>query len=262
MLTIALAQMDVNAGQSDANLARARVLCAQARDTGAELILLPELWLHGYDLAHAARWAAPVGDGGFAAMASLAQEFGLYVAGSTLECHEEGVSNTAAFYAPDGELLGAYRKVHLFRLMSEHHYLVPGNHLVLCDSPWGPVGLAICYDLRFPELFRALALAGAMLILVPAQWPTKRLNAWLLMVRARAAENELFVAACNRVGQDGDVSFPGQSLVANPLGEAVVNGDDRDRPFIARVDLDDVSAARRYLPVFEDRRPGAYRLAE
>jgi omega-amidase len=292
MLTLALAQMDVAPGQPEANLARARDFAAEAREAGADLLLLPELWLHGYDLERAGEWAAPLGEGGFASMAALAREFGLYLAGSLLERHGGGgagepgrtgagerrsayvhgnafgraVSNTAVLYAPDGTLLGAYRKIHLFRLMQEHRYLAPGDCATLCSTPWGPVGLAICYDLRFPELFRAMALAGAVLFLVPAQWPVRRVQAWLPLVRARAVENELIVAACNRVGadskhpNDGEVEFAGRSCVVDPWGNALVEGDDQERLLIAQADLREIGKARRYITAYEDRRPEAYRV--
>jgi omega-amidase len=122
------------------------------------------------------------------------------------------------------------------------------------------VGIPICYDLRFPELFRAMALAGAVLFLVPAQWPVARLEAWLTLARARAIENELFVAACNRVGLEGDAFFPGRSCVVGPLGQVLAEGDDQEQLLIAKLDLREVRAARRYLPVYDDRRPEAYRV--
>jgi predicted amidohydrolase len=261
VITIALAQMDVPAGHPEANLARARRFAAQAREAGADLLLLPELWLHGYDLEQAADWAAPLGEGGFAHVAGLAREFGLYLAGSLLERHAGGISNTAVLYAPDGALLGAYRKIHLFRLMQEPRYLVPGDHLTLCPTPWGPAGLAICYDLRFPEPFRAMALAGAALFLVPAQWPARRVEAWSILARARAAENELIVAACNRVGSDGLATFPGHSLVVDPWGNVLVEGDDQERLLVAQADLQEIHEARQHLTVYEDRRPEAYRVS-
>jgi len=262
MLTIALAQMDIRTARPEDNLARVRDFAAQAREAGADLLLLPELWLHGYDLERAEEWAAPLEEGGFAQMAALAHEFGLHLAGSLLERHAGGVSNTAVLYAPDGALLGSYRKIHLFRLMQEPRYLAPGDHATLCPTPWGPVGLAICYDLRFPELFRAMALAGAVLFLVPAQWPVRRIEAWLLLARARAVENELIVAACNRVGSDGQVKFPGCSCVVDPWGHVLVEGDGQERLLIAQADLREIRKARRYLTIYQDRRPNAYRVNE
>jgi omega-amidase len=268
LLTIALAQMDVLTGQPDANLARVRDFAAEARDAGADLLLLPELWFNGYDLERAEERATPLGEGGFAHMARLAREFSLHLAGSLLERHTGGgsgepgraISNTAVLYAPDGVLLGSYRKIHRFRLMQEHRYLAPGDRATLCPTPWGPTGLAICYDLRFPEIFRVMALGGAVLFLVPAQWPVRRVDAWLLLARARAVENELVVAACNRVGSDGQATFPGRSLVVDPWGNVLVEGDDREGLLIARADLREIRKARRYLTVYEDRRPDAYRV--
>jgi predicted amidohydrolase len=259
-LTIALAQMDIKVGREEDNLDRARTFATRARRADADLLLLPELWLHGYDLERADRWAASLGSGGFAQMSALAREFGLYLAGTLLERHAGGISNTAALYAPDGALVGSYRKVHLFRLMQEHRYLVPGDRAVLFPTPWGPVGIPICYDLRFPELLRAMALAGAVVLLIPAQWPTVRLEAWLTLARARAIENELFVAACNRVGVEGDVVFPGHSCIVGPLGQVLAEGDDQEQLLIAQIDLREVEMARRYLPVYDDRRPGVYRV--
>ncbi len=260
LLSIALAQIDIRTGEPEANLAKAKVFAAQAQEAGADILLFPELWLHGYDLEHAEEWAAPLGQGGFSHMSALARDHGLYLAGTALERHSEGISNTAALFSPDGDLLGAYRKIHLFPLMREPRYLVGGDHATLCDTPWGPVGLSICYDLRFPELYRAMAVAGAVLFLIPAQWPVPRLEAWLLLARARAVENELFVAACNRVGVEGIATFPGRSAVIDPWGKALVEGDDQERLLVARADLKEIRKARRYLTVFEDRRPDAYHI--
>ena len=257
-LTVALGQMDIVLGRPERNLAQARRFAAQAQEAGADILVLPELWLHGYDLERAGEWAASLGEGGFVDMASIAGEFGIHLAGSILERHAAGISNTAVVYDPDGELLGSYRKVHLFRLMDEPRYLVSGDHATVCPTPWGPTGLGICYDLRFPELFRTMALAGAKLLVIPAQWPVKRLEAWLLLARARAVENELIVAACNRVGQNEDVTFPGRSVVVDPWGHVLVEGDDQERLLVARVDLREIEKARRYLTVYKDRRPAAY----
>ena len=258
VLTIGLGQMDVPRGQPEANLARAWAIAAEAAAAQVDLLILPELWLHGYDLTRGDEWATPLGHGGFAEMASIAQEYALHLSGSLLERHAEGISNTAVLYSPGGELLGSYRKVHLFRLMEEPRYLAPGDHATVCETPWGPTGLGICYDLRFPELFRTMALAGAKLFVIPAQWPVKRVEAWLLLARARAAENELVVAACNRVGEDGDVSFPGRSVVVDPWGNIVVEGDHREGLVVAQIDMREIEKVRRYLTVYEDRRPTAY----
>jgi len=260
-LTISLCQMDVTAGQPSANLARAREQVRQAAQAGAQLAVLPELWSSGYDLAHAARHADAPGSGLFAEMAALAQKHRLYLAGSLLERRDEGFFNTAALYGPDGNLLGRYSKVHLFRLMDEHRYLQAGDDMPVFDLPWGPTALAICYDLRFPELFRRYALAGAVLVIVPAQWPARRIEHWHTLLRARAIENQTILAACNRVGRDSDhgAPFGGHSTLCDAWGRIVTQGSgDEEAVLTGTVDLASVGEARSFIPALQDRRADLY----
>jgi omega-amidase len=260
-LTIALLQMNVVAGQPQVNLARVQMGVQQAAEAAADLVVLPELWASGYDLAHAAQHADVLGTGLFAQMAALAQTYSLHLAGSLLERRGEGFFNTAVLYGPGGDLAGHYSKVHLFRLMDEHQYLQAGNAMPLFDLPWGRTALAICYDLRFPEIFRHYAQAGAALVVVPAQWPVHRIEHWRTLVRARAIENQTIVAACNRVGQDSDhdAPFGGCSVICDAWGRVVVEGDgNREALLTGRVDFATVAQARSLIPVFEDRRPDLY----
>jgi predicted amidohydrolase len=260
MIKIALAQMDVKWADPEVNLATARQMVAQADTAGADLVVLPELWGSGYDLAHAADYATPLDSGLFGTMVALAREHDLHVAGSLLEARDGRVYNTCALAGPQGPL-GHYRKVHLFRLMDEDRYLAPGGRPTLCDGPpWGATALAICYDLRFPELFRGYAVAGARLVVIPAQWPARRVEHWRALLRARAIENQCVVAGCNRAGADGDVKFGGASAVVGPWGKVLVEGDETPALLVAQVDLAEVEKARRHIPVFGDRRPECYEM--
>ncbi len=258
-LRIALAQFDVRVGEPEANLATARRMVAEAARQGAKLVLLPELWGSGYDLPHAARYATPTDAGLFAEMTALAREHDLYLAGSLLEAADGRFYNTLLLTGPEGPL-ATYRKVHLFRLMEEDHYLAPGESPVVASTPWGATGLAICYDLRFPELFRGYAVQGARLILLPAQWPARRVEHWRTLVRARAIEDQCFVAACNRVGRDpGSDAFGGRSALVSPRGEVLVEGSEDDEALlIAEADLAEVERVREHIPVLQDRRPQIY----
>jgi omega-amidase len=260
-LTISLAQMDVIVGQPEANLAHARNWVRQAAKSDAELVVLPELWGSGYDLVHAARHADELGAGLFAEMAALARTHGVYLAGSLLESKGEGFFNTAVLYDAKGVLRGHYRKTHLFRLMDEQQYLQAGEALPVFDLPWGRTALAVCYDLRFPELFRRYALEGAVLVVVPAQWPARRVEHWRTLLRARAIENQMAVVGCNRVGRDGDNSTPfgGHSAIYDPWGRAVVEGNqDEETLLTGAVDLSIVAQARSFIPAFKDRRSDLY----
>ena len=257
-LTVSLAQMDCRFGEPEANEAQAAAFIAEAARRGSDLVLLPELWRSGYDLAHAARYAAPLGTGPFAWLAEQARTHGLWIASSLLEAREGEIFNTATLFSPQGELAGVYRKIHLFGLMDEDRYLAAGNTAPVFDLPWGRSALAICYDLRFPELFRRYALEGAVLIMLPAQWPRRRAEAFRTLVRARAAENQCFMLACNRVGKSGDMPFGGHSAVVDPWGNVIVEGGETELLLTAEVEVGRVDEAREHIPVFRDRRPDVY----
>ena len=262
-LTLSLVQMDCRLGDPDHNFARAGEFVAQAAARGSDLVLLPELWSTAYDLERAPELASPLvqgagGDGWFGRLADLARTHGVWLAGSILEHHGGLHFNCLTVYSPQGVLAAVYRKIHLFRLMQEEQYLSPGTELVTAELPWGRAGLAICYDLRFPELFRAYALAGARLMLLPAEWPNPRREHWRTLLRARAIENQCFVAACNRVGETKGSTFFGASALIDPWGDTLIEGGDGEEILTASIDLDKVDEVRRRIPVFADRRSDLY----
>jgi omega-amidase len=258
-ITIGLAQMAVALGQPELNAAAARTLADQAAAQGADLLLLPELWPTGYDLDRAGEYAAPLDAGHFALMAALAQDYHLYVVGTALEANSRGRPfNTAVLYGPDGARIGAYRKVHLWAPLGETVHMSPGHLLPIFELPWGRVALAICYDLRFPELWRRYTDAGAQLILIPAEWPKLRVEHWRLLLRARAVENQIFVAGCNRAGADRDGEFGGHSAVIDPWARILVEGGSAPGSFFASLDFGEVARARLLFPFLADRRPEVY----
>ncbi len=258
-LAISLGQMDVKFGDPDANLATVTRMTEEARRRGSDLILIPELWSTAYDLTHASRYASSLTSGLFAELSALARRTGIYLLGSTLSLlGENQFGNTLTVFAPDGTLLADYSKIHLFRLMDEHRYLTAGDKPVIVDLPFGRAGLAICYDLRFPELFRGYALAGAEMAFVPSEWPHPRLSHWQTLVRARAIENQMFVFACNRVGRDPNNEFFGHSLAVDPWGEILAEGGEGEELITLTADLSKVREVRRKIPILEDRRPEVY----
>jgi len=237
-ITIGLAQMAIARDRPEQNEGEAREIARRAEAQGVELLILPELWSYGYDLERAAEYAAPLEEGPFALMAELAAHHNLYLLGTALETNPGGRPyNTAALFDPAGHLSAVYRKVHLFPPMGELEHLSAGQSLPTFDLPWGRTALAVCYDLRFPEMWRAFADQGVQLVLLPAQWPLSRVEHWRLLLRARAVENQLFVAGCNRSGQDTDGLFGGHSAAVDPLGRVVVEGGSGSAPafpFLAR----------------------------
>lgn len=262
-LTITLVQMDCLLGEPAHNFRRAADFVAEAARRGSDLVVLPELWSTAYALERADELAAPLAQsaeegGWFGRFAALARDNQVWLTGSLLEGKEGRHLNTQVVYSPEGKLAGSYSKVHLVPMLDEHLYLAGGDRLGLVELPWGPTGLAICYDLRFPELFRRYALGGARLILMPAEWPNPRRMHWRTLLRARAIENQCFIAACNRVGTSKGTSFFGASAVINPWGEALVEAGDTEALLTVTIDLDAVDDVRSRIPVFRDRRPDLY----
>jgi len=257
-LTISLAQMDIALGQPQVNLAKVQEWTAEARRRGSDVVLLPELWATGYDLENAGRYATGLEEGLFARLAALAREKAIYICGSLLAWQDGRYYNTAPLFSPAGERLGHYSKIHLFRLMEEDRYLAAGRETPVFDLPWGRSAIALCYDLRFPELFRRYALAGARIIFLSAEWPYPRLEHWRTLLQARAIENQIFIAACNRVGESKGERFFGHSAIYDPWGKLVVEAGDGEVLLTASIDLALVEEVRRTIPVFADRRPELY----
>jgi len=258
-LKLSLAQMNVKLGDPEANFTLARQWTAEAAQRGSELIVFPELWSSGYDLENWQKHASALGQGMFASLSDLAAEFKIGIAGSILEARNGKAYNTLTLFDAKGEQQAVYRKVHLFRLMQEEKWLAPGEESVLVETNWGKTGLAICYDLRFVELFRKYALAGAKAILIPAEWPARRTAHWQTLLRARAIENQMFIIAVNRVGESKGEIFGGRSAVIDPWGEAIVEGDDSQSLLHAEIDMSLVDDVRKRIPIFEDRREDVYR---
>jgi predicted amidohydrolase len=257
-LSLSLGQMNVQLGEPETNFARVSAWTAEAARRGCALVLFPELWSTGYDLENWRQHASPPGAGMFTRLAALAAQHHIALGGSVLEVRDGRAYNAFALFDADGTLSATYRKTHLFRLMDEEKWLAPGEKLELVEADWGLTGLGVCYDLRFPELFRNYALRGARLVLLPAEWPARRAYHWQTLLRARAIENQMFLAGCNRVGESKGEVFGGGSAVIDPWGEAVVEGGSGETLLTAEIDLDQVDAVRQTIPVFKDRRPEIY----
>jgi omega-amidase len=258
-LRIALAQFDVKLGRTNSNLAVASEYVSRAARRGAKVVVLPELWSSGYDLERCQVHARISKDQVLPALRQLAHQHNVYVIGSVLTSNACGeVFNEAMLVCPDTEACQVYRKIHLFGPMLEDQYLTHG-----CATPTfhvlsGTVAIAICYDLRFPELFRKYALNGAQLVVLCAQWPASRLEHWRILIRARAIENQFFVVACNRVGNSQNTDFGGHSMVVDPWGNVLTEATERAALVTADIDLATITESRSRIPSLNDRRPAVY----
>lgn len=261
MPRISLLQMDVAFGDPEANYRNAERLIrkAAAAPDKPDLVLLPELWDTAYDLERLGELGDWHGERVKAWASALAMELRITIAaGSIAEKQEDGIRNVSYIVDRHGAVMSRYAKLHLFGPMEEDRHLTAGSTRELVQAEEITAGMMICYDLRFPELARALVLDGAELLLVPAQWPKPRLQHWRTLAVARAIENQVFVAACNRVGAGGGQEFFGHSLIVDPWGEILAEGGEGEKIVTAQLDMDRIKEARERIPVFRDRRPDRY----
>jgi len=257
-IKIALAQMDLVLGEPDQNFRKAENWINKASNEGADLILLPELWASGFDLKNIQTYAAPLNEGDFAKMKLMAVENKIMVGGSLIEQDKNYFYNTFVLFDKIGDVINSYRKIHLFRMLNEEQYFKPGNQLIISDTDWGKIGLAVCYDLRFPDMFRAYGVKGVEIILIVGEWAQKRISHWCDLLRARAIENQCFIAAVNKSGISKGENLGGFSAVINPMGEYLTQGNNQEELLFAEINLDEVSKIRRWMPVFEERQPQIY----
>jgi predicted amidohydrolase len=254
----------------DGNLERADRLTRAAAADGAQLVVLPEKWSaigRGDALVAGAQ---PIDGPAISWARAAARELGIdLVAGSVSErvADEQLLRNTSVHVGPDGEIRATYRKVHMFDVVvegtvykeSEHEQ--PGEELVVSPTAGGvELGLSVCYDIRFPELYRILAIRGARVFTVPAAFtvPTTR-DHWEVLLRARAIEDQAFVIAANQIGEHAPgLRSGGRSMIVDPWGIVLAHAPDSECHIVADLDLDAQARIRRDLPALANRRPGAY----
>lgn len=256
---IACIQMDIAFGDVQKNFVVAKEKIEQAARLGAEIILLPELWTTGYDLSRLDDIADSNAEKSIEFLAECAREHKVTIlGGSVANRKEDGVYNTFLAIDSSGTVIKQYDKLHLFQLMDEHKFLQPGKsnghfqiHGISCAA-------FICYDIRFPEWIRKHTADGAEVLFVCAEWPLPRLEHWRALLISRAIENQAFVIACNRSGQDPNNVFAGHSLVIDPWGKVIVEAGEGEELLLADISIGDTAAIRKQIPVFQDRKTEFY----
>ena len=260
-MKIASAQMNVRLGDSAYNFAHAEELVRKAAADGADVVMLPETWNLGFfPRENLAELADPNGEKVQSLFGTLAREVRVnIVAGSAVTVRGEKVFNTAYVFDREGACVAAYDKTHLFTPMGEHEYFTPGDHLCSFTLEGVRCGIIICYDLRFPELTRSLVLQGADLLFVPAEWPAVRMLHWKTLNRARAIENQIFLACCNGCGTAGETVYGGHSAIDDPWGSVLAEAGEGEEIITADCDLSIKEQIRNSINVFRDRRPELYK---
>ena len=262
-MKVSVIQMNMRSLESAANFDRAEALVRRAAEEHApDVVVLPETWNTGF--MPAGGLAAACDDNMRAVrkrFSPLTRELNVnIVAGSVSNRRDGKIFNTACVFDRAGACLAEYDKTHPFTPMGEHEVYTPGDHLVTFTLDGVRCGLLICYEVRFPELWRTLALRGAEVIFHPAQWTAERQYHWETLTAARAIENQLFVVSCNACGERGGTVFGGSSRVLDPWGELLAVGGPDEEIVTCEFDVARVREVRSGFNVFHDRRPDLYRL--
>jgi predicted amidohydrolase len=265
-MRVAVVQMQCSGDGVD-DRSRAAALVADAAVEGAALVVLPELFA-SLGSARAMRTAAEPLEGVTVGWArEVARDTGVWlVAGSFVERGDRELFNTSPLLSPAGELVAVYRKIHLFDVevegagTHESDVFTPGEQMVLVGVDDLPLGMTTCYDLRFPELFRALTLRGAELIVLPSACTAATgVHHWEPLLRARAIENQVFVVAPDQCGTSPDgIVRHGHSMVVDPWGRVLGDAGHEEIALVVDLDFDELVRARRAVPSLANRRPAAY----
>ena len=259
-MKISIVQMDMKCNAPQENFSHAEALIRRAAENSPDVIVLPETWNTGF-FPHEglAAYCDCNGAETKRRIGALAKEYRTnIVAGSVSDLRDDRIFNTAYIFDRTGACIAQYDKTHLFSYAHEHLFYAPGESLCTFSLDGRTCGLLTCYDLRFPELARTLALRGAEVLFVPAQWPAKRRGHWETLLAARAIENQLFVAACNSCA--ADTLCGGSSRILDPWGSVLAAADGSETVITATLDPAALDEIRETINVYRDRRPNLYEI--
>ena len=259
-MRVSCIQMDMTLGAVEENFAKVEARIRSLVSVGhPDVVVLPETWNTGFFPKDLAACADQDGARTKEVFSALAKELNVnIVAGSVADQRGGKFYNTAYVFDRTGACIASYDKTHLFTPSGEHESFTPGDHICRFTLDGVPCGLIICYDIRFPELTRTLALQGMDLLFVVSQWPAKRAMHLDTLARARAIENQTFLALCNSVASD--TACAGHSAIINPLGEYLALAWETEDTITADIDFSAIEEIRNSINVFRDRRPELYKI--
>ncbi len=257
-MRIALAQTDPLWEDKEGNFREALKFLEQARREEADLILFPEMSMTGFSMNPEKIGETADNPETLHFFREKAVKYGLYIGIGYVEYLEPKSFNRYAILSSSGEILANYRKIHPFTYGTEAVHYAGGEALSFCRVKEFMASPLICYDLRFPEIF-GIAAEKAELIVVPANWPADRIEQFKILLRARAIENQCYVAGVNRVGHAQTLSYSGDSLVADPFGRVIAKAGIKEELVFAELDLTLLREYRKEFPAIADRKPELYR---
>ena len=254
-IKLALIQGNIALGDVTANEKKFQELMSRSLEDNVDFIVLPELWNSGYDLNNIQELAQKEKGSSMSLLKEFAAQHSVNIVGGSVAERQAGkFYNMSPLINRRGRITEKYRKAHLFPLvLEENKYFTAGDKWGLAEADDIPIGLMLCYDLRFPEFCRNLVLRGAEIIFVPAEWPRERMKHWRSLLISRAIENQVFLVGVNRVGSDDSSSYGGGSLVVDPYGNILAEGGEDEEVIIAEIELDLITEFRKRIPALGDR---------
>jgi len=252
-LRIAILQFEINIDTPDLNINKGIDMCRRAAMNGAGFILMPEMWSTGLypelkSSTHLNSTQDILGE-----LEKISAQYNTYIlAGSLPKKGIDGIYNCAYLVKPEGIEDKNYDKLHLFKVGREDKYTRGGKKLIIYELPFGRVSPFICYDLRFPEIFRSLSMRGSEIITISAQWPLSRKEHWLSLTKARAIENQSYLLASNLCGHDGRLNFAASSMIIDPWGKIIAEAGDGETIIYGEIDREEVSEIRKKFPFVDD----------
>ena len=259
-MKIALLQLKVIPGEIELNRCRAVEMVSEAAEN-ADIVVLPEVWTTGYALRNVEDKAETINGQTISSLQLLAQEKRINIVAGSLPLNQNGrIYNSTIVIDSQGQIIADYAKIHMFSLFNEQRFFTAGSKLAKFSLAGVQAGVAICYDLRFPEMFRKLALDGVDIIYVPAEWPAERGEHWRILNQARAIENQVYICAVNCSGEFKGKPFYGHSLFIGPDGVILAEGTNGEEILYGEVEEDYLRRVRQNMSVIKDRRPELYAL--
>ncbi len=259
-MKVSVLQMPVAIGDRDKNEATLRRMLAVAVKEAPDVVVLPELWDVGFFPRPLEDYVDEGGRRTRELLSSLARTYGIHIVGGSAAVRDgDATANRCYVFGRDGGLIADYDKTHLFSPAKEDRFFRKGDHRALFSLDGVTCAAAVCYDLRFPELFRRYALEGAAVIFLPAAWPTARINHWSTLSQARAVENQVFFVAVNGSGAFANgMPLGGRSAIIDPWGERLAEAEEGEAILSAELDLSVRDGIKGTIDVFHDRRPELY----
>ncbi len=258
-IKVSIVQMNVKAEDPISNREKAKYLIENAIIEKPDVIILPEMWTTGFYFNKINEISDIEGKPTLNLIKDMAKKYNTdIISGSFANSIKEKLYNSAFVINRRGEIVASYDKIHLFKSMKENEYFTGGSETCIFEIEGIKCGLIICYDLRFPELTRKLAVQGIKILFVSAQWPSQRIEHWNILLRARAIENQIFIVACNIAGEYEQDVFNGNSMMISPLGEVIYIFDHKEQYKSFDIDINMINLVKSRIDYLSDRRPDLY----